>query len=240
MGYVDVHCHVLPGVDDGSSNMEESLEMLKIAMENGISDVIVTPHYKHGRVGTPREVVGKMTEQIMKQAKLSGIDVQLHPGTEIFYHSSLEERLESGWLSRMNDTDFILVEFSPMDPFRYVRNAMDELLSLGYRPILAHVERYQCTLGQIENVRLLHEMGCKIQVNAASIAGNLGFKVKHYAKKLLKEELIDYVGTDAHDAKVRKPEMKKCVEVIHKTCSPEYADEILFENAMRDFLNNKQ
>lgn len=239
MGYVDVHCHVLPGVDDGSSNMEESLEMLKIAMENGISDVIVTPHYKHGRVGTPREDVGKMTEQIMKQAKLSGIDVRLHPGTEIFYHSSLEERLESGWLSRMNDTDFILVEFSPMDPFRYVRNAMDELLSLGYRPILAHVERYQCTLGQIENVRLLHEMGCKIQVNAASIAGNLGFKVKHYAKKLLKEELIDYVGTDAHDAKVRKPEMKKCVEVIHKTCSPEYADEILFENAMRDFLNNK-
>lgn len=236
MGYIDVHCHVLPGIDDGSDNMEETIEMLKIAESSGISDMIVTPHYKQGRVGMSRESIGKMIEQTEKLARLSGIQVKLHPGTEIYYNSSLEEKMESGWLSRMNDTDYVLVEFSPMETFNYVKNAIDDVMSLGYRPILAHVERYKCTLSSIENVRLLSEMGCKIQVNADSVAGKFGFKIKGYIKKLLKEHLVDYVGTDAHDAKNRKPDMEKCAETIRKYCNREYADDLLFGNASRDLM----
>ena len=236
MGYIDIHCHVLPGVDDGSSNMDETVEMLKIAASQGISDMIVTPHYKQGRVGTPKEVIDRMITEVEKYAALSGISIKLHPGTEIFYNSSLEEKLESGWLATMNGTEHVLVEFSPSDNFQYIRNAIDDRMGLGYRPIVAHVERYQCTLAKVENVRDLKRMGCKIQVNASSIAGTLGFKVKLYAKKLLKEELIDFIGTDAHDPKTRKPEIEKCAEVIRKHCSPEYADAILFENAKNDLM----
>ena len=143
MGYIDIHCHVLPGVDDGSSNMDETVEMLKIAASQGISDMIVTPHYKQGRVGTPKEVIDRMITEVEKYAALSGISIKLHPGTEIFYNSSLEEKLESGWLATMNGTEHVLVEFSPSDNFQYIRNAIDDLMGLGYRPILAHVERYQ-------------------------------------------------------------------------------------------------
>lgn len=236
MGYIDVHCHVLPGVDDGSQNMDDTLKMLKTAEKNGISDMIVTPHYKQGRVGTPRKVIGEMIEEVEKHARLSGINVKLHPGTEIYYNSSLEEKLEEGWLARMNDTDYVLVEFSPFETFPYVKNAIDDVFSLGYRPILAHVERYRCMLGSVENVRTLSGMGCKIQVNAGSVAGDFGFTVKRFIKKLLKEQLVDYLGTDAHDPDRRSPEMDKCAEVIRKICDPDYADAVLFGNAKQDLL----
>ena len=236
MGYVDVHCHLLPGIDDGSQNMEQTMEMLRIAEANGISDAIVTPHYKQGRVGTPRKVIGEMIQEVESLARQNGLSIRLHPGTEIYYNSSLEEKLESGWLSRMNDTEFVLVEFNPLENYSYVRNAMEDLLGMGYHPILAHVERYQCMLGNLENVRSLRDLGCRIQVNAGSVAGNYGFKVKHFIKKLLKEELIDYVGTDAHDVRSRSPEMKKCAEVIRKYCDQDYADDVLFRNAMTELL----
>jgi len=237
MGYIDVHCHVLPGVDDGSSDMEETMEMLRIAERSGISDMIVTPHYKQGRVGTPRKVIGEMIDKVEQYAKLSGITVKLHPGTEVYYHSSLEDKLESGWLATMNDTEFVLVEFSPFETFPYIRNAIDDVFSLGYKPVLAHVERYQCMLGSVEHVRILHEMGCRIQVNASSVDGSYGFKVKHFIKKLLKEQLVDYVGTDAHDQKSRIPDMEKCAVQIRKVCDEGYADDLLGQNATRDFLN---
>ena len=237
MGYIDIHCHVLPGVDDGSSDMDETMEMLRIAEKNGISDMIVTPHYKQGRVGTPRKVIGEMIGKVEKYARLSDISIRLHPGTEVYYNSSLEEKLESGWLATLNDTEYVLVEFSPFEAFPYIRNALEDIFSLGYKPVVAHVERYQCMLGSVENVRVLHESGCRIQVNAGSVAGKYGWKVKHFIRKLLKEQLVDYVGTDAHDQKVRTPEMEKCAEVIRKTCAREYADGVLFANARRDILS---
>ena len=237
MGYVDIHCHLLPGVDDGSSDMEETLKMLHVAAENGISDMIFTPHYKQGRVGTPRGNIGELLDDVRREAKSEGIDIRLYPGTEIYYNSSLEEKLESGWLSTMNDTDYVLVEFSPMETFPYIKNAMDDLFSLGYRPIMAHVERYRCMLGSVENVRTLHKTGVQIQVNAGSVAGEFGFGVKHFVKKLLKEQLIDYIGTDAHSIDGRRPELVKCVEVVKKICDSSYAEQILGGNAREYLLN---
>ncbi len=238
MGYIDIHCHLLPGVDDGSKDMEETLEMLRIAAENGISEMIFTPHYKQGQVGTPQKVIVSLLDQVRKEAKAEGIDIKLYPGTEIYYNSSsLEEKLESGWLSTMNGTDFVLVEFSPFETFPYIKNAMDDVFSLGYHPILAHVERYQCMLGSVENVRILHKMGVHIQVNASSVAGDYGFRVKHFLKKLLKEQLVEYIGTDAHNTSGRSPQMEKCAERVRKICDSDYADKILFDNARRYLLS---
>lgn len=236
MGYTDVHCHILPKVDDGSQSMEETMEMLRIAADNGITSMIVTPHYKRGRVGIPREKIGVLLKEVQERAKGEGISIRLYPGTEIYYNSSLEEKLASGWLARMNDTDHILVEFSPVDSFPYIRNAVDDIFSLGYRPIIAHVERYECMLGDVENVRMVHEMGGLVQVNAGSVAGSCGFKAKHFIRKLLKEHLVDFVGTDAHNVSGRAPEMARCAEMLYKKCEKKYADAILFGNAERYLL----
>ena len=235
MGYVDIHCHVLPGVDDGAQTLEESLEMLRIAAASGISHMILTPHYKKGRVGIPRERLGEEVSRLQAKAWEQGIDITLYPGTEIYYSSTLEDKLESGWLARMNDSEYVLVEFSPMESFSYIRNALEDIFSLGYHPILAHVERYRCMLGSVENVRSLHDMGCQIQVNAGSIAGEYGFTAKHFIKKLLKNRLVEYLGTDAHNTGNRKPDMAKCARVISKTCDEEYAERLLGGNA-REYL----
>ena len=114
-----------------------------------------------------------------------------------------------------------------------------DLTNAGYTPVLAHVERYQCMLAKPANVKDLHDLGVKIQVNADSVAGAFGFKIKHFIKKLLKEQVIDFIGSDAHDEKRRTPAIAKCAEVLHKYCDEQYADDLLFGNAAREFFGSE-
>lgn len=236
MGFVDIHSHVLPNMDDGARDFGQALKMLRMAWEEGISHIIATPHYKQGRYPARRQIVLEQMEQLQEAAMESGIPVQIHPGTEIFYHSELDERLEQGKLWTLNGTDYLLVEFLPLEEYSSIRNAADDLLGLGYRPVLAHVERYGCLLKDAEKVRELKAMGCRIQVNAGSIAGDFGYLTGRFTRELVKKELVDYLGTDAHDLKRRRPSMKKCAAYLYKKCSQEYANALLFENAMSDLL----
>lgn len=218
MGYIDIHSHILPGVDDGAQDLAEALEMLRIAQGEGITDIILTPHYRSGRFKTDGRQMQKLLEELRRKAEAQKIAVRLYPGSEIYYHSELEEKLSTGEVSTMNGTEYLLVEFSPMDSYLYLRNAMEELLGMGYRPILAHAERYQCICSGTEYVKDLKKMGCDIQVNASSVIGEGGFRCKRFVHKILKEQLVDYIGTDAHGISGRKPEMKRCAEVLYKKC----------------------
>ena len=236
MKYVDIHSHILPHMDDGAQDMEMALEMLRIAQSEGITDIIVTPHYKAGRFKGDAKQMHRQLEEVRRLMKQEGIDVNLYPGNEIYYRSELEEKLESGELSTMNGSNYVLVEFSPMESFLYIRGAVEELFGMGYTPILAHVERYQCMCKHPEYVAQLKKMGCGIQVNASTVTGGFGFMGKRFAHKLLKEGLVDYIGTDAHNTAGRKPEMKKCADVLYKKYDRKYADAVLFKNAAEDLL----
>ena len=236
MNYIDIHSHILPHLDDGASDMETALAMLRIAAAEGISDIIVTPHYRSGRFRGDRRQTDKVLADVRAAMKEEGIPINLYPGCEIYYRSELEEKLESGVLSTMNDTEYVLVEFSPMEDISYIRSAVDELFSIGYTPILAHVERIQCIAKKIEYARQLKKIGCELQVNASSIMGATGFWDKRFVHKLLKEELVDYIGTDAHNTDVRKPAMKKCAELLYKKYDRAYADAVLYKNAAERLL----
>lgn len=200
----DIHVHILPGVDDGAKNTDETLEMLRLAWSEGITDMIVTPHYQSGRYFTIADMVKEKTNQIQKLAADNHIPIRLYPGTEIYYRKGLEERLDNGQLETMNESKFLLVEFSPIEEFTYIRNAVEDILSIGYIPILAHVERFRCMRENLNRVKELKNMGYHIQTNAGSIAGEYGFQTKRYMHRLLKEYLVDYVGTDAHNASTSK------------------------------------
>lgn len=239
MGYTDIHSHILPGLDDGSQSMEQSLEMLRIAEEEGTSDIIATPHYKSGRYRADSNQVSKRVSQLQTAAKNEGLKIRIYPGTEIYYHSELEEKFDNKELHTLNDTSWVLVEFSPFENFGYIRNAADDLLSLGLQPVIAHVERFQCLLKDVKKVQELKNMGCGIQVNASSIVGEYGFMAKRFTRKLLKLGLIDYIGTDAHNTEGRKPSMKKCADIIYKKCDKEYAEAVLFGNAQKNLFNKQ-
>ena len=231
MNYVDVHSHILPYMDDGSRDMEETLKMLRIAQSEGITDIIVTPHYKAGRFKGDSRQTAELIEEVYRMMDEEGIGINLYPGHEIFYRSELEDKLDSGELNTMNGSEYVLVEFSPMESFLYIRNAMEELFGIGYHPIIAHVERYECMPKHPEYVRELKKMGCQIQVNAASVTGEVGFGCKRFVHKLLKEGLVDYIGTDAHNADRRKSALKKCAQILYKKYDKDYADALLFGNA---------
>ena len=239
MKYIDIHSHILPFMDDGARDEKMSMEMLKIAEQEGISDIIVTPHYRRGHYKGERKDTDRVLARMRELMKKEGIQVRLHPGNEIYYRSELEEKLESGALSTMNDTDYVLVEFSPMEDFMYIRSAVEELFSIGYTPIIAHVERIQCIEKKIEHARTLKKMGCELQVNAASAMGDVGFFCKRFVQKLLKEKLVDYMGTDAHNVEKRPPKMKRCAEMLYRKYDREYVDRILYGNAVKRLLTER-
>ena len=239
MGYIDIHFHVLPGMDDGAGDMETALEMLRLAHAEGISDIIVTPHYTSGRFKADSQRVKDQLDQLRERASEAQIPIRLYPGTEVYYRGGLEERFESGELLTMNGTEYVLVEFSPSEDYMSIRTAMDDLFSMGLHPILAHAERYQCLSRKVEYLRELKNMGCQVQVNAASVMGQWGFVTKRRVHRFLKEKLVDYIATDAHDTERRKPAMKKCAKLLYKKYDKSYADALLFQNAKKRLLIEK-
>lgn len=236
MGYIDIHSHVLPYMDDGAKDMAETLKMLRMAWQEGITHIIATPHYKSGRFPADPVRLRDTLKKVQQMAENQDIPIILHAGNEIFYHSELEEKFQAGALSTMNGTQYVLIEFSPFESYIYIRNAMEDVLGMGYIPILAHVERYQCMHKKCEYVEELKSMGCDIQVNAGSITGDGGWKIRRFVHRLLEEKMVDYVGTDAHNTTGRKPAMQKCAVCLYRKYERNYADALLYGNAMQRLL----
>lgn len=230
---VDVHSHILPALDDGSRSMEESLEMLRIAYEEGIRTMIATPHNMPGKGCPDRAKVEKRLSELRTRASAEGIEMKLLLGTEYFYRSDLLEEFEEGKVITMDNTHFVLIEFDPGVNRTYAKNAVRELMALEYRPIIAHVERYPALMEKrSEAVKELRTMGALIQINAGSVVGNLGFRTKQQVKSLLERGLVDLIGSDAHSSRHRAPRMQECARYLRKKYSEEYADHLLTAAAL--------
>jgi len=158
--FVDIHSHILPMVDDGAQNMGETLEMLKLAADEGTKNIIVTPHYKNGRKNASIDAIYERINQVMCMAQKESIDICLYPGHEVFYFSGLAEALEERKILTLNDTNCVLIEFMPGEQYASIRNGIDSLCGSGYVPILAHVERYECLLKDWKLVKELKGMDC--------------------------------------------------------------------------------
>lgn len=235
MGFVDIHSHILPGLDDGAESMTETLGMLRLASREGITHIIATPHYKAGRYPADAERLCAVLERVRRRAEEEEIPVALYAGNEIFYHSELEDRLDRGRLCTLNGTAYVLIEFSPLTEYVYLRNAAESLLGMGYLPVLAHVERCQCLYRDEECVAELRTLGCGIQVNTDSILCRNGWKTGIFVHRLLKNQLVDYLGTDAHNITDRRPVMAKCADLLHARYGSDYADRVLYGNAADNF-----
>ena len=235
----DIHSHILPEIDDGSRSMQETMSMLQMASEEGITHMVATPHYKMGRGSADGGTIKRLLADVKKEAEDRGIDIKLFSGNEVYYNSELADRFRNGRICTINDSQYVLVEFSPIDQFSYIRNGLDDIIGMGYRPILAHVERYECLVKQPDNVRYLKALGVGIQVNASSVTGESGLGIKRFVHRLLKEELVDYIGTDAHGADVRRPSVKKCIFMLYKKYDGDYVSDILYRNAEAKFLKNE-
>jgi protein-tyrosine phosphatase len=237
MTYLDIHSHILPGVDDGAGTMEQSLEMLKTAAAQGITSIILTPHHKAHRHSVSVASLREKVEALQTEANIHTIPIVLYPGMEIYYRDGVAKMLEDGELATMADSRYVLIEFNPMEQFPYIRSAIYELTSCNFTPILAHVERYQCFLTKPENLLYAVEQGGAVQVNASTFTGEMGFKGKQFVKKLLKEHLIHFIATDTHDNERRAPLLDDCVRYLKKKTDDTYVRRLLHDNAARVIRN---
>ncbi len=231
-GFIDIHCHILPGVDDGARDEKESLGMLRTAAQEGIGTVILTPHQKPQQHCVSPEGLHRRMGALQRRAEEEGINIKLYPGGELFYRQSLVKELQEESLCTLAGSRYVLVEFYPQEEYRYIRDGLYSLLVSGYLPVAAHVERYVQVCEKQERLEELLDMGCYFQVNAGSLTGKYGFMMKRTAWGLIREQMVHFVGTDAHRADgSRAPLMARCARMLEKKCGSEYAGRLLYENA---------
>lgn len=238
--FADMHCHIIPQVDDGSESMEMSLAMLRIAMEQNIETIILTPHNKGGHHNVSLEGIDKRMDALYDETEKEGLYFDFYPGNEIMYDSTVPNRLNQGEICTMADSDYVLVEFKPWEEYTYIRDALRSLLYEGYRPILAHCERYECFLKDRNLVADLARAGVLIQLNSEDCVPRFSNRrINKFCHALLEEELISFIGTDAHKDEGRTPMMLPCWEALTKKLDPDYVRKIMRENTLSVIRNEE-
>ena len=217
---IDIHCHVIPGVDDGAGDPEESMRMLRRAAAEGIRGIIATPHFNEQMGSELLEKRRSAWAQLNELAAKKKYPLVLYPGNEIYYSENVLRCLERGDALTLNGTRYVLVDFLPGTDYRYLRMAVQRLRYEGYLPILAHMERYAC-LEKEERVQELTELGVYLQVNTGAVTGDLGFRARRRILKLIRQDRIHFLGTDAHGALHRPPRMADCLSYIERKAGRE-------------------
>ena len=198
-GFVDIHSHVLPGIDDGAKNIEESLSLISQMKEMGFSKIIGTPHTYEGLYNNTSETIKKSFDLLKKNLKE---DVKIDYASEYMIDGSLLKRIEERSLLALKD-NYVLVEMSFISSPNKLYDIIFKLQMNNYIPVLAHPERYLYFFddNNIKNFSKLKTRGCKFQLNLLSITGYYGKKIVELSDILIKNNLINYVGSDIHKQK---------------------------------------
>lgn len=230
IGLYDIHCHLLPGVDDGSKNMKETIQMLKMEYEQGVRGIFATPHYRKGMFETSEAELKEQFELLRKEADKIVPGMEVYLGCEFFRQKQMNEiLLGQPWMT-MGDSRYVLTEFQEEENKSDIRETVCELLSCDWIPILAHVERYACMRNELAFVEELSELGVCISVNADSILGKSGFQVKRFCKKLIDRDLLMYIGSDAHGSEHRVVRIGECAKYLERKYGSDYVQRIMVEN----------
>ncbi|WHH57521.1 CpsB/CapC family capsule biosynthesis tyrosine phosphatase [Petroclostridium sp. X23] len=235
--FVDIHCHILPGIDDGAKDMDHAVEMCRIAEEEGIKEIIATPHFIEGDLHNDKVVVQEKVKELMGVLEELHINVGIHPGNEVFITPNLVQLVKDGHVSSLNHTKYILVEFPMMSIPDYAQDIFYDLQIEGYTPIIAHPERNMIVAEKPDKLFEFISRGALAQVNSTSISGIFGKKVKETALFLLKHNMVHFMATDAHTARGRSPKMNRALNVIQTQLGAKTADMLMYNN--RSLLNGE-
>ncbi len=229
-GIVDVHAHVIPGIDDGARTVEEASLMIRQAYAQGITAVVATPHYsrRHSSLeGTER--LRRLADEVRQALCQMELDVSLYLGQELFYHESLIEALKEGRALTISDSAYVLVEFEPSVAYEGLYRGIRALFSAGYKPILAHMERYQC-LRQEEHLTDFIRSGCLLQMNYESLQGSRFRSGVRWCRRQVLAGRIHMLGTDMHRLDFRPPDITEALDWLER-----HVEEELIEDMTRNY-----
>ena len=232
---IDIHCHIIPGVDDGSEDAAESIAMGENAQACGVTDIIVTPHCNiPGEYGNYRgEGYERAFARLCGLFERNDISVRLHRGMEVFGTDDVPELFDRKRIMTLADSRYMLIEFPFDDDMWRVRDVLSALLRRGVTPIVAHPERYYAVNDDIGFALDWADMGCLLQLNRTSLIGPPAYPETRTSRALLEMGAAHFVATDAHGVLSRTTSLIDAYEFVSKRFSPEWADILMTENPRR-------
>ncbi|MBR3116063.1 hypothetical protein IKF30_02435 [Candidatus Saccharibacteria bacterium] len=227
---IDIHSHILPGIDDGARTLDESIDIIQELSRQGVTSIVATPHYITDTMYTsPRNNNLILLNKLRQALGDAGVEVGVYLGNEIFIDIKIAELLKKRIASTMADSEYILVEFSLNEEYPNYADILGNLMELGYKVILAHPERYVLAEEDFDRLEELQEMGILFQCNAGSFIGQYGKSVEKIVVRLAKEKRIFALGSDMHHARGDN-RMIKAQKKLRKYYSKAELDRILVKN----------
>ena len=228
--FVDIHHHLIHGLDDGARTFEDTQAMLRTAYKNGVKEIAATSHVSPGIERFFLKVYRERLAMAQRWSDEQGFDIRICFGSEVFYTASTERLLTEGYIPTLNGTFNILVEFNPNETYAKIRDAVRRLGNAGYTVVIAHVERNNA-FRKIKNIiDLKEQLSALIQINANTIFSPKGFWQKLWLKRVMNQGLCDVIASDAHNASTRKCRMKACYERLKTEWGTEIADNLCVHN----------
>lgn len=232
---IDIHTHILPGLDDGARDMEDSLSMAALALKSGVHTLVATSHANTGgffKEYSIEEYLQRL-EAFRKALDEVKLPLRVFSGMEIYMTREVPRMIREGRLLSLNQTGYFLTEFS----FGIEQEEMDEMLhdlmELGVTPVIAHPERYRCVQESESGIAKWKNRGCLLQVNRGSIFGKFGSGAKQCVDRLLDQHMVTCIASDAHKPYERTTYMADIKEYMEQEYSFEYSKKLLYDNPKR-------
>ena len=213
---IDIHTHVIYGVDDGSRSPDMSREMIRMAAESGITHLCCTAHARPGHREFSENDYNRNLADLREFVWREDLRIELYTGCEIMYTSRAAETARKGLLPTLGETEYVLLEFMPDTPWGMIQHGIREMGNAGFLILLAHVERYVCLREEFSWLEELKQMGCMLQMNAETVLRSHGMLGDKWAKRALKTGMIDVVASDMHNLSSRKPNMADARQMLKR------------------------
>ncbi len=233
---IDLHCHIIPWVDDGAESARVACQMAELSLRNGVDTIVATPHCNlQGSRPNYRDRTFTNVFSMFRALLIQhDIPLRVLPGAEVFAHSSnLQQLLEEERVVTLNHSRYLLVEFNFQTPPEELNALLSMVKSYGYIPVIAHPERYSAVQNAPGLAVQWYEKGYIIQLNKGSILGRLGQTACDTAQYLLSTQTAHVIASDAHDMRGRAPGFQSTMPLLRKFCSPGYISNLLEENPFK-------
>lgn len=235
---IDIHSHLLFGLDDGSSDIKESIRMAHEAYSSGFTDIICTPHYnKFNFPHFPKETLSKKLQALQEELKKINCPLKLHLGNEVYLDDTIETSLADNLFYSLADSKYVLIEFPMNIEYAMIDNLIFSILNSGKKPILAHPERYLYIQENNNKIYNYVDLGVLLQSNFGSILSLYNSKAKKTIKFLLKEHLISFISSDAHRSSSIYTNIESAKQKILKKISKEEFDTLTYINPQKILFN---
>ncbi|MDM5329831.1 CpsB/CapC family capsule biosynthesis tyrosine phosphatase [Neobacillus sp. CF12] len=221
---IDIHCHILPAVDDGAQSLSDSIGMAKKAVEQGIHTIVASPHHKNSRYENPKQEIIDRVKELNEALRLEKVDLEVIPGQEVRIYGEMLQGFEMGEILPVNHTPYVLVEFPSNHVPRYTEKLFYDLQTKGLIPVIVHPERNQEIIERSDLLYQLVKKGALTQVTASSISGDFGKKIKNFSLQLIEANLTHFIASDAHNITSRSFKMREALAVIGK----KYGSDIVY------------